>query len=181
MLNIISKFNKYFILITFLLSVVAFQFGFLNSLNIFFLSSIDMFLLIQILICISTKNIKKILIPIFIISFLSGIYSGYSIFVLIPTYMLSSIIIFYLNKGPLFITDYYRFAILIIFSVVIFKILFNLILFLFNFIFYKTLAIPDINSTFLISTGFQIIYSILLLFIFKPDIKYINYEFLVGD
>ncbi len=181
MINIISKFNKYFILITFLLSVVAFQFGFLNSSNIFFLSSIDMFLLIQILICISTKNIKKIIFPVFIISFLSGIYSSYSLFVLMPTYILSSIIIFYLNKGPLFITDYYRFAILTILSVIVFKILFNIILFLFNFIFFKTLIIPNINSAFLISTGFQIIYSILLLFIFKPDIKYINYEFLVGD
>lgn len=181
MVNFINKFNSYFILITFLIAVIAFQFGFLNSSNVLFLSSINIFLIISILICVSTKNIKKVIIPIFIIAFLSGIYSIYNIFILIPTYLFSAIIIFYLNKGPLFITDYYRFAILITMSVIVFKIFFYLILFLFNFIYYKNITIPEINLNFLFSIFFEIIYSIFISFIFKPDIKYINYEFLVGD
>jgi len=181
MINLISKFNNYFILLTFLLSIVAFQFGFLNSSSVLFLSSINIFLILSILICVSTKNIKRIILPISIIAFLSGIYSNYSIFILIPTYLISAIIIFYLNKGPLFITGYYRFALLIVTSVVSFKVLFYVILFLFNYIYYKNTVIPNINFEFLISIIFEIIYSVFILFIFKPDIKYINYEFLVGD
>jgi len=181
MINIISKFNNYFILLTFLLSIIAFQFGFLNSSSVLFLSSINIFLILSILICVSTKNIKKIILPIFIIAFLSGIYSNYNIFILIPTYLISAIIIFYLNKGPLFITGYYRFALLVVTSVISFKVTFYVILFLFNYFYYKNTVIPNINLEFLISIIFEIIYSVFILFIFKPDIKYINYEFLVGD
>lgn len=181
MLNIISKFNKYFVLSTFLLSVVAFQFGFLNSLDVMFLSSIDIFLLIQILICVSTKNIKKIFIPILIISFLACIYSSYSVFVLMPAYIVSSVIIFYLNKGPLFITDNYRIIILVVLSVFVFKLLFNISLFIFNYFSTKSFVFSTLNYDFVISIISQIFYSIIFLFIFKPDIKYINYEFLVGD
>ncbi len=181
MINLISKFNNYFILSVFLLSVVAFQFGFLDPFNALYLSSINIFLIVSILVCVSTKNIKKIIIPMFIIAFLSSIYSNYNIFILIPTYLFSATIIFYLNKGPLFITDYYRFIILVILSVIIFKALFYLILFLFNYLYYKNIIIPEMNYEFLFSIIFEIIYSILILSIFKPDIKYINYEFLVGD
>lgn len=181
MINIISKFNNYFILSTFLLSIIAFQFGFLNSSNVLFLSSINIFLIVSILVCVSTKNIKKIMIPMFVIAFLSGIYSNFSIFILIPTYLISAIIIFYLNKGPLFITGYYRFALLIIISIISFKAIFYVMLFLFNYVYYKSIIMPNINFEFLISMIFEIIYSVFILFTFKPDIKYINYEFLVGD
>lgn len=178
--NFILKFNNYFILFTFLISIVSIQFGFLDSLNLFYLSSINLFLILILLICVSTKKIKKIIFPVILLSFLGCVYFSGDVIVLFVSYLITALIIFYLNRGPLFISDNFKLSMLCCVSVITFKITFFLFDYLFNLIFYKQ-NILSININFIVPVLFQILYSIVILFLFKPDIKYINYEFLVGD
>ncbi len=178
--NFLEKFNNYFILIAFLISTVSMQFGFLNSLKLFYFSSIDLFLIIILLICVSTKKFKKILFPVLLITLLSGIYSSKNIEALFISYSITALIIFYLNKGPLFIIDRIRLSLLTIITVVSFRIMFLLLNCGIDSIINKHFVFT-IEHDFIFSLLFQCIYSILILFLFKPDIKYINYEFLVGD
>lgn len=181
MINLISKFNNYFILITFLIAVIAVQFGFINTSSVLFLSSINLFLILSILVCVSTKNINKIFLPVLVLAFLNSIYSTNNIFVILFYYITWAIIVFYLNKGPFFITDHYRFFVLIFVSIFLFKAISILYIFIFNYLYYHKIAVPNMDISLLYSIFFEMIYSALILFIFKPDVKYINYEFLVGD
>lgn len=178
--NFFSKLNNFFILTVFILSIIAIQFGFLKTLNFFYFSSIDLFLIIILLICISTKKIKKIIVPIILISLLGCLYISNNIIITFTSYIVMAIIIFYLNKGPLFTTDFFKLFLLCVISILIFKTSYFILSYGYNIIFTKQFLFI-FEQKFIFSLVFQIIYSTLILFLFKPDIKYINYEFLVGD